>query len=169
LKPAPGGTSTALLPVTSTSTDVSATFSVDATPGGTGAYLSLLGRRLSSGNDYRVKLRLTTDKLVTVSLVKVVGGSETALTGAVNAPGVSSAPGSKVSVRLQVAGTGTTTLRARVWQASAPEPSTGTRTATDTSTALQGAGSFGVSDYLSSGSAVAPVVSVSALAAQPAP
>ena len=61
------------------------------------------------------------------------------------------------SVRLQVTGTGTTTVRARVWETGTPEPATWQRSATDTSAALQGPGAVGFTSYLSGSATNAPV------------
>jgi hypothetical protein len=61
-------------------------------------------------------------------------------------------------VRLQVTGTGPTSLRAKVWVAGTTEPAAWAVSATDATAGLQAAGSVGVGDYLSGSATNAPVV-----------
>ena len=71
-------------------------------------------------------------------------------------PGLTYVPGTALSVRLQVSGTGTTQLTATVWAAGSPEPATPTVARADTEAALQAAGGVGLATYLSA-SASAPL------------
>ena len=164
MKPAIGATLTGFLGSTSSDdADVTTTFSSDKTTTGSGIYLSVSGRRVSAGNEYRAKLRLTSSNTVVLSLIRLVGKTETAITPAATVPGLTLAPGKKVSVRLQVTGTSPTTVRARVWAAGTTEPTGWTQTALDSTAALQAAGSVGLSTSLSSTSTNTPVVTLQQL------
>ena len=168
MKPAIGATLSGFLGSTSSDdTDLTTTFSSDKTTTGNGIYLSATGRRVSAGNEYRAKLRLTASNTVVMSLVRLVGKTETAVSPSVTVPGLSLAPGKKISVRFQVTGTSPTTLKARVWAAGTTEPTGWTQTAVDSTAALQTAGSVGINTNLSSSSTNTPVVSFSSFTAQP--
>jgi hypothetical protein len=159
----------AFLPaVTRTDADVLAALALDKVPVGGPVYLSVQGRRVSANNEYDAKLVINADKSVTVRVVRLVGGVETALAGPVRVPNVTYAPGQVLDVRLQVTGTAPTTVRARVWASGAAEPSTWQASGTDATAALQAAGAVGVVGYLSSNATNAPVtVTFSSIAAQP--
>jgi len=60
-------------------------------------------------------------------------------------------PGTKYNVRLQVFGTGTTTIRSKIWAQGATEPVAWQLTTTDTTAALQAAGHTGMTTYAGSG------------------
>jgi len=60
--------------------------------------------------------------------------------------------------RIQVGGTGTTTVRAKAWLAATTEPTNWLVTANDTTAALQAPGSIGVVGYVSGSSTNAPIV-----------
>ena len=168
MKPAIGATLTGFLGSTSSDdADVTTTFSADRATTGSGIYLSVSGRRVSAGNEYRAKLRLTSSNTVVLSLIRLVGKTETAITPAATVPGLTLAPGKKVSVRLQVTGTGPTTVRARVWAAGTTEPTGWTQTVLDSTAALQAAGSVGLSAASSSTSTNTPVVTFNSFTAQP--
>jgi hypothetical protein len=158
LRTATGGTLTAALAgVSSDDSDVVTSLSVDKAQTGNGVYLTVAGRRVSAGNEYRAKLRVTSAGRVVLNLAKVVGGAETALSGQLTVPGVTVAPGVPFSVRVQVTGSGPTTVRARVWPTSGTEPSGWMQSVTDATAGLQGAGGIGLSSYLSSSSTNGPV------------
>ena len=65
--------------------------------------------------------------------------------------------GSVVRVRLQVVGTGTTTLRAKAWYTTSNEPAAWTLTTTDTTASLQAPGAVGIWTYVSGSATNAPV------------
>jgi large repetitive protein len=167
---APGTTVRAdLLGVQLTSTDVSSTISVNAAPSGGGVYVALVGRRVSSTTDYRLKVRLQAGGAVTAQLVRVSGGVETAVQTVTTVPGLTYAAGDELRLRLVVTGVGTTTLQAKVWKDGTAEPAAWLLQSTDTTAALQAAGSVGYWYYLSSSSTTNPtVLSVDDLTAGPA-
>ena len=167
---APGASLRAdLLGVQRTATDVSSTVALNAAPSGGGAYVALIGRRVTSTNDYRLKVRLQAGGAVTAQLVRVTGGTETAVQTITTVPGVTYAAGDELRLRLVVSGSGTTTLRAKVWKDGTAEPAGWLLQATDTTAALQAPGSVGYTYYLSSTATTNPtVVSVDDLTAGPA-
>jgi PKD repeat protein len=158
-----------LLGVQRTATDVSSTVALNAAPSGTGAYVALVGRRVTGTDDYRLKVRLQAGGAVTAQLVRVTGGTETAVQTITTVPGVTHAAGDELHLRLVVSGSGTTTLRAKVWKDGTAEPAGWLLQATDTTGALQAPGSVGYSYYLSSTATTNPtVVSVDDLTVRPA-
>ena len=115
--------------------------------------LSVLGRRVSSTQDYRLLTRLQSDGSVALALVRVaeptqVSGGQQQLSPTVIlfSPSDQQQPeqASPISIRLQVIGTAPTTLRAKVWQAGSSEPADWSLTATDTTPELQRPGSIGL-------------------------
>ena len=167
---APGsGLRADLLGVQRTATDVSSTVSVDTAPSGSGAYVALIGRRVTSADDYRLKVRLQAGGAVTAQLVRVTGGTETALQTVTTVPGVTYAAGDELRLRVVVSGVGTTTLSAKVWKDGTTQPAGWLLQATDTTAALQAPGSVGYAYYLSSTATANPtVLSVDDLSAGPA-
>jgi PKD repeat protein len=140
--------------------DVDATvnmaFDKDATGGGT--YASLAVRR-NGTSDYRAKVRYVLGGSVQVSLVRLVSGAETSL-GTITVPGLSYAVGDTLQVRLNVAGSGTTTLSSKVWKVGTTEPADWQITRTDTTAGLQSAGGVGLAAYLSGSSTQAPALAI---------
>jgi hypothetical protein len=113
------------------------------------SYVSVIGRRVSNGNDYRLKLRFFPTGAVSAHLVRVAGFAETDL-GVVTVPGLTYRSGEVLRLRFQVSGTTTTTLNAKVWRAGTTEPTDWLITRTDaTPTVLQAPGGLGVLLYLS--------------------
>ncbi|MDE0804277.1 MAG: PKD domain-containing protein, partial [Acidimicrobiales bacterium] len=151
----------------STDTDLRADVAFDVAPTGD-AYLSIIGRRVSNGNDYRVKLRYQDSGQVTAYLVRTVGNASTVLDWGV-VPGVSIAAGDTLSVRLEVSGTDTTDLALRVWESTDAEPVDALLTASEVTPAeLQAPGHVGTLLYIA-GNWVgpAPVMSIDHLSARP--
>ncbi|MEU1971937.1 PKD domain-containing protein [Microbacterium sp. NPDC019599] len=135
------------------STDLSVTTEVSPSvvPGGSGAYVSLVGRDLGA-SDYRATLQLSSTATV-VTLRRVVNGTETVLGTQRVGNGV--VAGTPIKVRFELSGTAPTTLRTKVWTG-ATEPSAWSLSTTDSTAALQASGSVGAYVYLS-GSAGANV------------
>ncbi|TDN90835.1 PKD domain-containing protein [Microbacterium sp. BK668] len=129
------------------STDLSVTTDVSTSvaPGGSGVYVSLVGRDLGA-SDYRSTLQLSSTATV-VTLRRVLNGAETILGTQRVGNGV--AAGTPVRVRFELSGTAPTTLRTKVWTG-ATEPSAWSLTTTDASAALQASGGVGAYVYLSS-------------------
>ncbi|WP_245821173.1 LamG-like jellyroll fold domain-containing protein [Geodermatophilus pulveris] len=110
---------------------------------GTGAWVSLGGRKVGS-TDQRATLRFQSTGAVDVRLDRTVDGAETVLASQRLAG--TYAPGTALTVRLELAGTA---LRAKVWPAGTAEPTAWTVTATDTTAALQRPGSLFLEVYTS--------------------
>jgi hypothetical protein len=147
--------------------DLVADLSLSQASTGGGAYVSMIGRRVSNGNDYRLKVRYVSDGSVVAYVTRTVGGTETTLAWT-TVSGVTAAANDVLRVRLQVTGTATTTARAKVWRAGQSEPVAWLVTNTSaTPTVLQAPGHVGVSSYLSSswGAGPTPTVSVDNLSA----
>jgi PKD repeat protein len=142
--------------VSSAATDVRHTVSLDAMPTGGGTYLSTTARSTADG-DYRAKVRVLATGEVQVSLVRVVGVTETTIAAAVTVNGITYAPGMSLTVRVQAFGTSPTTVQAKVWQTGAAEPGSWQRSVTDATAGFQGPGAVGFYPYVS-GSSTAPVV-----------
>jgi hypothetical protein len=150
------GRSAVLPAVSRTDADVHAAFAMNKAPTGSGQYATLILRRVSSGNEYAVRVRMISATSATVSLTRRVGGVETLVSPEAAIAGFG--PTATVRVRARVTGTGPTALSARAWVATGTEPATWQVSANDASAALQAAGVPGVSAYLSSSATSAPVV-----------
>jgi hypothetical protein len=152
-----------------TDTDLRATFAVDKVPTGN-VYVDVAGRRVSVNNEYRARMTLVSTGRITVQLTALKGTSTpVAVAAAVALPStITYSAGSKLNVRMQVTGTGPTTLRLKVWPAAEAEPAAWQTTGTDTFAPLQSPGAVGLTNYLSSSATNAPVVvRMSALSARP--
>jgi len=136
--------------VSSTDTDVQVTTSLDKPQTGGGTSVSLVGRRVGSG-EYSVRLKVLATGVLNVAAMR----TGTALSS-VNLPGTY-VPGSALRVRLQVAGVSPTTVRAKVWAAGAAEPAAWQVSATDSTAALQVGGGIGLTSYLSGSATNAPM------------
>ncbi len=145
----------AVLPGTSTDTEVRVTIGIDKAPTGGGVFAYVAGRRVGS-TDYRGKVRFLPTGAVQVFVTRMSGG-ETDL-GVLTVPGLAYAAGERLNVRLQVTGTAPTTLRVKVWKVGAPEPADWQLTRTDATAALQVGGGVGLLAYLSGSATNAPVV-----------
>jgi trimeric autotransporter adhesin len=147
--------SAALASVSSTDTEVRVGVALNEAQTGGGTYVSVIGRRISSTSDYRVKLKYASTGVVTEVLESVVGGTETALKTVV-VPGVTYTPGMVLNVRLQVTGTSPTTLNVMVWANGTTQPTAWQATITDSTASLQVAGAVGLLAYLSGSATNAP-------------
>jgi hypothetical protein len=146
--------------VSQTNVDLRTDVALSTAPNGGGAYVNVIGRRVSNGNDYRVKLRYMGNGTLVAYLARTVGGVETILATA-NVPGITAGAGDQFRIRFQVAGTGTATLRAKVWRVGSAEPGTWLATTTDGTSGLQGPGGLGYLLYVSgTWAGAAPVLSV---------
>lgn len=165
---APGNQISANLPnLTETDTDLVLTITCDKVPTSSGLYLTVAGRVVSPGNEYRARARINGAGAVTLRLTRAVGGAETALTSEIVLPGITYTAGSALTVRVQVTGTRPTVLRARIWNTPGAEPSTWPVAATDSTASLQSGGSLGLTTYLSTSTTNAPLlVRVSGLSAR---
>ncbi len=141
--------------VSSTSTDLNADVAIDKLPDVGSVYVGLTGR--GNGTDsYRGSALIGTNGAVRVNVSKVVAGVETAVSTTVTVAGVTYTPGSTLHLRMQVTGTGTTTIKVKAWTA-ATEPTAWQVTSTDATASLQNAGGVGIRGYMSASTTNGPV------------
>jgi PKD repeat protein len=144
--------------VSSSATDIYLELATDKPASGSGLYLSVVGRRIAASGEYRAKAHLTSTGAVSLSLVRTTAsGAETTIQSGITIAGLNYVVGDRLAMRLQVTGTGTTTIRAKVWEVGTAEPATWQRSVTDTTAALQAAGNVGLMTYLSSTANNAPI------------
>ncbi|WP_231502635.1 PKD domain-containing protein [Blastococcus sp. URHD0036] len=160
--------------VSVTSADVRTAFTPSSVPTGSGTYAYVTGRRVGSGEEYTVRVRVAPDGSVYLALSRVTGGVETFPGGEVLVPGLTWRSGTTLATRVQVAGTGTTTITASVWVAGQAEPATPQLSRTDTTAALQKPGSVGIGAYRPANATAATSVAfadlaVTAVGATPTP
>jgi PKD repeat protein len=169
--PSQGQTRSAWLGTTTrTDTDLRLTLSLSKVPTGSGIYLDVVGRRVSTNNEYRARMVMASTGRITVQLTALRGtASPVALATAVTLPtSITYSANSQLNVRMQVTGTDPTTVRLKVWPATTTEPAAWQTTATDTGAALQAPGAVGLTAYTSSGVSNGPiVVRISALSGRP--
>jgi PKD repeat protein len=151
------GTAATLSLVSATDAETKVSASMDKASTGGGQYVSVIGRSVSGAGDYRAKVRVLAGGAVSLSLVKMIGTTETTLTST-TVSGLTYVAGETLNIRMQVTGTSPTSLKAKVWKSTAAEPASWTLTATDSASELQTAGSAGLYSFLSSSATNAPVV-----------
>ncbi|WP_430667240.1 PKD domain-containing protein [Jatrophihabitans telluris] len=152
------GASLASAAASTTDADITLGLTSDKAQVGNGLYTWVSGRRVSATTEYRARIRLSGTGAVFLYLTKVVNGTETALTTERALTGTTFTPGALLRVRVQVFGTTPTTVRAKVWPGGTTEPTAWAASTTDTTSALQVAGGFGFTAYLSSAATNAPVL-----------
>ena len=140
-----------LTSVSSAATDVRVTIALEQASSGTGTFISVIGRRVTT-QDYRARVVIYADGKVNLQLQR----SGTTLSAATVA-GLSYATGDNLNVRLQVVGTSPTTLRVKAWKAGTPEPTTWNLETTDATAALQAPGGVGLGTYTSTTATVIPL------------
>ncbi|MEA2610182.1 MAG: hypothetical protein QOJ75_2425, partial [Chloroflexota bacterium] len=123
---------------------------VDRLASGGGTYAYLLARQTSDlRNGYKVKVRLTSDRGISLQASRVVGGSET-LFGSETSAGFAYSANAYIWLKVEVTGVNPTTIRAKAWPDGQAEPGTWSTVATDSTAALQLAGNAGLRAYTSS-------------------
>ncbi|WP_456600671.1 PKD domain-containing protein, partial [Blastococcus sp. SYSU DS0616] len=153
--------------VSQTSADVVTSFSPTTMPTGGGTYLYVTGRRVASGEEYRVRVRVLADGRVALALSRLTGGTEAFPGGEVFVPGLTWTEGTSLLARVEVSGTGSTAITGRVWAEGAPEPEDPQLTATDSTPALQAAGSVGLTAHRPASTTAATAVRVSSFQVLP--
>lgn len=144
--------------VSSSATDIYLELASDKPASGSGLYLSVVGRRIAGSGEYRAKAQVTSTGAVNLSLIRTTAsGAETTIQSDLTIGGLNYAVGDRLAMRLQVTGTGTTTIRAKVWEVGTAEPASWQRSVTDTTAGLQAAGGVGLMTYLSSSANNAPI------------
>jgi hypothetical protein len=146
----PGQTRQVFLGANATDTDAKATVQLSAVPGGSGAYASIVSRRVAPSVEYRGTVRVLPNGSVSALIYRMNGSDPATIIGSeVTVPGLSAAPGSTLSLRLTSTGVSPTRLALTVWQAGTAQPAAQV-TATDSTAALQKAGLTGLTAAISS-------------------
>lgn len=158
-----GGTANAYLANLSTSdADVTATISLQDQVTGSGAYVSVIGRRIGA-DDYRARVKVLATGVVQLQLLRGAMNLRT-----VTLAGITYATGDRLVVRTQVFGTSPTTIRAKAWPLGTAEPPGWQASITDATATMQGPGHIGVALYLGGTATVAPLtMAVDNLVAKP--
>jgi PKD repeat protein len=151
-----GGPVAGLNTVSTSRSDVGLSVTTDKAPTGGGLYYSVLGRRVTTTQDYRAKVRFAATGAVAVWLTRNEP-TETVLSS-LTVPGLTYTAGDTIQMRVQTFGTSPTTIRVKVWKTGTTEPAAWTLSATDATAALQAAGSVGLSPYVSNTTTNGPVV-----------
>ena len=158
--------------VSTTSVDLRTSFDLDVTPTGNGTYVYVTGRRISNNNEYRVRVRVLADGRVALALSRLTSATtpiEAFPGGEIVVPGLTYAAGQTLNVRVQVSGTGTTTIGASVWLAGGTEPVAPNMVRTDTTAALQAAGGLGLLVHRPSGTTAPTTVRFTSFSATAGP
>ncbi len=145
--------------VSVSSADLRAVLRLSSVPTGNGTYAYVTGRRVGSGEEYTVRVRVAPDGAVYLSLSRLTGNVETFPGGETRVTGLTWTPGTALATRVQVSGTGTTTVTASVWPAGQAEPAAPQLSRTDTAAALQRPGGVGIGAYRPGGATAATAVS----------
>jgi hypothetical protein len=166
---AAGATRTAYLSdVQAMDVDITTDIALEPAATGNGAYVSVIGRRVSNGNEYQLRVRYLAGGSVQVWLTHVVGGTQTVL-ASMTVPGLTVAPGDTLRARFVITGTATATLRAKLWRTSSAEPAAWLLTNTGATPAvLQAPGGVGIQLYTSgTWSGAAPALTIDNLVVGP--
>jgi PKD repeat protein len=142
--------------ISSTDTSTLAIVTTTAAPSGSGTYLDVVGRRISSNTDYRGRVIVGANGSVVISLFAINGGTAVTLK-AKTLTGFTYTPGMQLNVQLQVTGTSPTSLGMKVWPTTAPQPTSWQVSATDSTGALQAPGAVGLAAFLPSNATTSPV------------
>lgn len=154
---APGvGPSATLGALSSADVNLTMDVSLDKPATGGGVYVSESVRRVGN-SEYRTTSKFLASGAVQLQLVKVVSGVSTNLQ-TVTVPGLTYAAGDVVTVRFQVTGTSTVSLKGKLWKAGTTEPAAWQVSATDATSPLVAAGGVALYPYLSGTATNAPVV-----------
>ncbi len=141
------GLSARLLSTTATNTDTTLRITVGTPPTSGGTYLAAIARRVSNGNEYRIRVHLLANGTVALSLSKLVAGKETVLTKEVPVAGLTFTAGTTYDLHTQISGTAPTTVQAHIWPDGTTEPTDWPLTTSDSTTALQQPGATGLWAY----------------------
>ncbi len=128
--------------------NIAVTLQTDKVPTGSGQYAFLVARRVGAGNEYQMRVRITSDNKVRLQAIRVANRVETPIGTEKSVPNLLFAPNTPLRLRMQVSGTNPTTIGMRAWADGQAEPTTWSNTATDTTPLLQQAGTMGVRAYL---------------------
>lgn len=130
----------------------------DKAANGNSQFAYVTGRRSSSGNEYRAKLRFAPGGTIYIQATRFDNGSEASIGSEVALSGVTHSANSYLWVRTQFTGVNPTTVRIRVWADGQPEPTSWQYVRTDTTASLQQAGSVGLRAYVNAASTTGQVL-----------
>ena len=140
------------------STDVTVTVATDIAASGYGIMAAVVGRSITTQNEYRARARISSSGQVFLAITRLDGSySEQFVAGETAVSGLVVAPGELVSIRLRTEGTSPTALSAKAWAAGDAEPADWTLAATDSTVSLQVPGRVGLHSVLSSSAVTGPV------------
>lgn len=155
--------------ISSSATQLRASFAWDRTGHAGALYASFVPRRIDANNDYRCKPIVSSSGTVQLELTKRVAKAETRV-AIQTVSGLKFAAGQRYEVACEAKPAGMRTqLNAKVWRSGSTEPTNWQVTATDGAEALQRPGSIGVSSYISSSATAAATLSVDDLVVSLAP
>ena len=143
---------------TALDTDVRTSFALDAMPTGGGTYVFVSGRRTSAGDQYSARVRVDPTGAVWLVLSRIADGTETFPGGEVLVEGLTYTAGSRLEVRVELAGGESTRIAARVWPAGSPEPQEPQLVREDSTAGLQAPGPVGIAAYRPRTNEVATIV-----------
>ncbi|MGV8909528.1 MAG: PKD domain-containing protein [Propionicimonas sp.] len=161
------GTTTyaALTGVSATAIDLRGKLAWSRTAAAGSLYAYVVPRRLDANNDYRCKVVVNSAGAMQLNLVRRVAGAETNLTS-LTVPGLTQAANQTYSFACRVLPSGPgTQVTGKLWRSGTTEPASWQVTSNDSTSALQGAGSVGISAYLSSTATAGITLSVDDLVA----
>ena len=127
--------------------DVQVRVAADQTPVGSGYWLNVVGRSVSSANEYRARVRFSSTGLF-VGAYRVVNGGSSSVMGTEVSTGLAVTPGQFYRVRMNVSGTNPTTIKIKVWLDGATEPASWLVTQTDSSASIQAQGTVGLTTWI---------------------
>ncbi len=153
------GQSARLLSATSATTNALVDLKVSKAGTGSGNYVRVIGRRVSTNNEYRGRVRFAANGAVYAAVTKLPGTSTEAVVGTeVAVAGLTYNAATTYRVRVVVTGANPSTIQVKVWNATQAEPAAFAVTRTDSQSGLQAAGSLGIQTALSATSTNAPVL-----------
>jgi hypothetical protein len=134
----------ARLPLSITNYEGTARVALTSVPTANYAFAGAAARIQSSGNDYYYfRLKHATGGTVTLTIQKIIAGSQTTLSSEVIV-GSGFTAGSYYRLRFSAAGTNPTYLRAKAWKDADPEPALWQVEVSDSTSNLQAAGGAGI-------------------------
>ena len=146
-----------LASVTARDVSIVTDFAIDKVPVGSAYSHQVLARTDSTTSYYMLVARVNTTGSLQLYLSRVVSGTETVLK-TVTLSTFNYSANDRVKLRLDVTGTGTTSLTGKAWRASDTEPASAQLSATDSTASLQGAGAVGIKAYTGSSMTSVPLV-----------
>ena len=123
-----------------------------------GGVFASLGARAVGTNDYRAKVKVAANGVLTLYLVRVVNNSEVTLSSVQLGAAFNYAAGNVLHLKVQAVGTSSTALKAKVWKSTQAEPAWQLQTTDASPAVLQAGGGVSLVTYLSGSTTNAPVI-----------